>query len=103
MQQFRNGNGSDRDIYIKISDDAIEFYFVREYDRHYEWLAEMEENDTEVDDEQKEPYSFYYIMKDDWISDRTQRLDRGDNFHTHMKEKNWFTTEMYNYINSQVK
>ena len=103
MKQFKNGNGSDRDIYIKISDEFIDFYFVKEYDRHFQWLEEMEESFSHVDDDQKEPATFYWIGKQDWIRDRTERLDRDDNFHTHMKEKNWFTTEMYNYINSQVK
>jgi hypothetical protein len=103
MQQFKNGNGSDRDIYIKVSDDVIEFYFVKDYDRHYEWLSQMEEDCIEVYEEDKEPSTFYYIMRKDWISDRGNRLDRDDNFHNHMRTKNWFTQEMYNYIESQTK
>ena len=41
-------------------------------------------------------------IKNEWIKDRTERLDRGDNWHTHMKEKNWFTKEMEDFINSKT-
>lgn len=103
MERFTNGNGLGRDIYISICEDYIKFYYVFEYDRHYEWLNKMEENCTEVQDYEKEPSTFYWIGVSDWVSDRVNRFDREDNFHTHMKKKNWFTNKMYEYINSQIK
>ena len=41
---------------------------------------------------------FYSIKKDYWIDDKTERLDREDNSHTHMMRKTWFTKEMKDFI-----
>ena len=68
-----------RPITIKILEDWITFHFKNEQDRE-----------------------FYDIPKCDWISDRTERLDREDNWHFHMKEKNWFTDEMKKFIDANV-
>jgi hypothetical protein len=68
-----------RPITIKIAEDWITFHFKNEQDRE-----------------------FYDIPKRDWISDRKERLDREDNWHYHMKEKNWFTKEMEKYIDENV-
>ncbi len=102
MQRFTNGNGSSRDIYINIFEDFINFYYADNYQRIKERLKWMEETQQEITEEDREYHPFYSILVKYWISDATERLDRIDNFHTHMKQKTWFTQEMYNYINSQT-
>jgi hypothetical protein len=68
-----------RAINIKINEDYITFHFKDEGDRE-----------------------FYYIPKTDWINDKTEILDREDNWHFHMKEKVWFTNEMESFINKNA-
>ena len=76
---YNTGTWKDRPINIKIGDDYISFHFKTEGDRE-----------------------FYYIPKQEWIDDKTQRQDRDDNWHKHMNEKVWFTTEMENFINKNI-
>lgn len=88
-----------RDIVIRVTDDAISFYHLDNIERQREWVAQQIENGYEVDEEAKHVDEFYWIDKKDWIDDVTQRQDRGDNWHTHMREKTWFTNRMYDFIN----
>lgn len=69
-----------RPITVKINNDTIDFHFKNENDRQ-----------------------FYTIPKDEWISDRSNRLERKDNWHSHMTEKTWFTSDMKLFIDSNVK
>lgn len=88
-----------RKILIKVSDEHISFYFVSEIERHKEWLRIQEEQDNEVSEDEKTVDDFYWIDKQHWIDDYTQRQDRTDNFHYHMKRKSWFTNEIYIFMN----
>jgi len=46
---------------------------------------------------------FYSIPIKDWVYDKTNRLDRDDNWHKHMMEKNWFSEKMADFINKHCK
>lgn len=72
-----------RTVLIKIAEDYILFYH------------DLTRPEVDVDE-------FYSIPVDEWISDRTERLDRGDNWHTHMDEKSWFTLEMKTFIDKNI-
>lgn len=93
-----------RQIIIEIDDNnnIISFFFESHVLGQQEWVREQEQQGIEVSEEQKKSHEFYWIPKDDWKRDKTERLDRGDNWHTHMKEKNWFTDEMLNFLNDNV-
>lgn len=67
-----------RPITIKVNSDFITFHFKNENDRE-----------------------FYSIPTNEWISDKTDRLDREDNWHTHMMSKTWFNNDMKNFINGK--
>lgn len=41
---------------------------------------------------------FYSIPIPEWVADLTNRLDRPDNWHNHMMEKNWFSQPMKDFI-----
>lgn len=104
MQQFTNGNSFDnRSIFIKVEKDVIAFYLedrIRYFNERQQYLSE---NEIEVDDDEStEPETMYWIPKDEWVKDKTERQDRPDNWHTHMERKSWFTQEMKNYINQQT-
>lgn len=105
---FLNGSDYDkRDILIKINNEHIEFFFYEQYVNRLEWVrdrTEKYENEgwEELDDEEKEINGFYWIGVDEWVNDKTNRLDRGDNWHRHMKRKNWFTKEMAEFINKNT-
>jgi len=91
MNQFTNGNSFDkRSIFIKIEDDFIAFYLedrIRCFNERQQYL---EENDIEIDDDEpKEPETMYWIPKDEWVKDKTERQDREDNWHAHMERKSW--------------
>jgi hypothetical protein len=103
---FNNGNEHDnRVIMINITNDHIEFFYYDYYLRETEYLKDKEENGEidYMDEGEKEVNGFYWISTDEWVSDRTGRKDREDNWHKHMKTKNWFTEEMYEYIDKNVK
>lgn len=91
-----------REIVVEVSKNHILFFYRDDIDRHYKWLSEQTELGNEVPEEQRDVNEFYWIETNQWVADKTQRLDRGDNWHFHMKEKNWFTDEMYEFINSQT-
>ena len=106
-QIFQNGNKHDsRQIMIRIDKEAIEFFFYEQFIRRQEWIDEQTEKAEKygdfLEEEDTENLGFYWINKRDWISDRTERLDREDNWHFHMKEKNWFTDEMEKFIDANV-
>ena len=52
---------------------------------------------------QEQDREFYSIPMEEWVSDLTNRLDRSDNWHKHMMEKNWFSEPMKNFITQNVK
>lgn len=105
---FANGNNEDkRDILIKINDVNIEFFFYDQYKRQNNYIQEMEEKYRngecdKLEDEQKQIYGFYWINTYEWKHDKTNKLDREDNWHTHMKRKRWFTSNMEDYINNNL-
>jgi len=76
QKNFKASSWNGRQIGIKIDDDFISFTFPSEGNREYYWLG-----------------------TDEWKRDVTERLDRGDNWHIHMRHKTWFSDEMYQYIN----
>ena len=106
---FLNGSDYDkRDILIKINNEHIEFFFYEQYVNRLEWIrdrTEKYENEgwEELNDEEKEVNGFYWIGVDEWVNDKTNRLDREDNWHKHMKRKNWFTEDMAEFINNNTK
>lgn len=105
---FTNGNPKDgREIMIRIDENSIEFFFYEQYVRRQNWIEEQKEKEYNLGnylaDEDLENLGFYWINKNDWVSDRTERLDREDNWHFHMKEKNWFTDEMEKFIDNNTK
>lgn len=109
MQEvFKSGSKHDqnvpRTIMIKIEDNLIEFFFYEQYLRQQNWVEEetdrrLNYGGEELTEDEKGNHNFYWIDIADWKSDRvTTRQDRPDNWHTHMYEKNWFTDEMYDFI-----
>lgn len=52
---------------------------------------------------QEQDREFYSIPISEWISDRTNRLDRPDNWHNHMADKNWFSEQMKKFIDDNTK
>lgn len=105
---FENGNERDgRTIMIKIKKDVIEFFFYDKYRSQEEWIKEeterrFENGEDELYDDEKEIYSFYWIPIREWVKDKNDRLDRPDNWHTHMKEKAWFSHSMEKFINENT-
>ncbi len=101
---FENGNPRDgREILIKIIDDTIYFFYNENYRLHENWVHEETERrnqcvEEELTEEEKHYPEFYWIDKEDWHKSKTQNLDRGDNWHVHMKEKNWFTPLMEKFM-----
>lgn len=101
---FSNGNGRiNRDVLIRIDDRTIYFYFNEDYQRHENWLQnEIEYRELngvdKLSDEEKYNTEFYWIDKKDWHKSKTENLERGDNWHNHMEEKNWFTAEMERFL-----
>jgi len=80
QKTFYNYLDGKRPITIKIGKDFITFHYKNENDRE-----------------------FYDIPKSEWISDRTGRQGREDNWHFHMMEKTWFCEEMKQFINDNTK
>lgn len=108
QQIFSNGSKIDtRDIMIRIKGNFIAFYFYEQYLRQQAWVDEeteyrLQNGMEELTDYEKGNHEFYWIPKDDWKRDKTERLDRGDNWHNHMSHKNWFTKEMKDFIDSKT-
>lgn len=108
-QVFNNGSDHDRRmILIEITEDHIEFFFNEYYLRKLEWIESetekrLEHGQDDLTDEDLEVNGFYWVGKDDWISDRTKtRQGREDNWHYHMMQKNWFTQEMKDWIDKNT-
>ena len=51
---------------------------------------------------EEENRDFYHIPIKQWKDDLTERQGRGDNWHYHMMEKEWFSSEMKDYIDSKI-
>lgn len=93
---FKNGARIDRNIIIKITDDYIYFYFEKEYFDHIEWVNSSKLCDSqELDEEEINPCEFYGFEKERWSN---KQFD----FPAHMNRKNWFTSEMLNFINENT-
>lgn len=105
---FSNGNEKDgRYILVSVNKDYIEFFFNQQYNRQLEWISNENERrsqvgEDELTEDEKCNDSFYWMGTEDWVSDKTQRLDRSDNWHKHMARKAWFTKEMADFIHSNT-
>jgi hypothetical protein len=77
----------------------FDFYFFDKLDRHLQRLEYLRENEMPIEDEDLECSEDYSIPILAWEIDKTERLDRGDNWHFHMEEKRWFTKEMAQWMN----
>lgn len=101
---FANGNRNDkRDILIKIEDGTIWFYFHEQYKRELNYILREEERrqengEPELSEEEKHINEFYWVDAQDWHKSKTEYLDRSDNWHNHMNEKNWFSSEMETFL-----
>jgi hypothetical protein len=67
-----------RPITIRVSYDYITFHYKNERERE-----------------------FYSIPLNEWISDKSNRQGRDDNWHAHMMRKTWFNQEMKDFINGK--
>lgn len=97
-KSFKNGSKSDnRRIVIRIEGDYAEFFYELYYYRHLQWISEQEESgDIEfLDEDAKSNNGFYWIGKDDWNFRIPQWED-------HLKMKNWFTDEMFDFLNENL-
>lgn len=105
---FTNGsNGDNREIFITINDESIEFFYYRDYLRQQEWIQNeierrLESGEDELTEDETANNGFYWINKADWKNDMTERLDDPSNWINHMNEKNWFTSKMEDFINQNV-
>lgn len=100
QQEFMTPQG--RMVTIKFDNDAILFYWSDAIHAQNNFIENQEELGNDIDEDDRKVSEFYWIYKDEWISDITGRQDRSDNWHVHMKEKTWFTEQMYNWINKNV-
>lgn len=91
-----------REVIITISQETILFHHADVVKMQEDWYNNQIELGNDVDEEEKNVGEFYYIEKSEWAKDRTERQDREDNWHKHMKRKTWFTDEMYDFINKNV-
>lgn len=80
QKTFYNYLKGKRPITVVVTNSQISFHFKNENDR-----------------------VFYRIPTYEWISDRTERQGREDNWHFHMMEKTWFCEKMKNFINDSTK
>ena len=100
---FNNGSKHDsREIYIEIKGGVFSFYFTEQFKRQQNWIEEEIERrgGDDLEEDEKGNHEFYWFAAEDWESDKTNRLDREDNWHRHMRHKNWFTEEMANFLNN---
>jgi len=101
---FDNGSkGDNRQIMINIKDGTIWFYFYEQYREQLHFIQEeiqrrQECGEPELTKEEKVVAEFYWIDANDWNKSKTEYLDREDNWHTHMNNKNWFTKEMEKFL-----
>jgi len=105
---FRNGSKHDsRQIMININGGYIEFFYYQQYLKKKVWIIEENERREESGEDSLTKYEecndpFYWFGTSDWKRDKTENLDRHDNWHTHMKEKTWFTNEMEKFLNDNI-
>jgi hypothetical protein len=88
-----------RRVLIEITEKHIVFFDSDNLDRQAKWVEQQIEDGYEVSEEDKAIDEFYWVSIDDWNKDKTERKERGDNWHNHMNDKAWFTNEMYEWIN----
>lgn len=100
QNEFKTPQG--REVQIRIESGVISLYWVDAIQHQNNWIEHQMELGHDIDEQDMSVSAFYWILKRDWIADKTNRLDRQDNFHTHMKNKTWFTDEMYQWINKNV-
>lgn len=93
-------------VTIKIEGGYVIFYKTEDLIRHCNWLESLNDYELEeLSNDEKICNDFYWLCADEWISDyktTRQEPERTDNWHRHIKTKNWFTDEMYNWINKQL-
>lgn len=103
MQQiFKNGSkGDNREILITIKDGAIEFFFSEQMKRHKDWIDEEIKRKQDwgeeplTEEEKSGGGNFYWIESSDWRKSNKRWL-------SHMREKNWFTPQMEEFINNNA-
>ena len=91
-----------REVIVEITDTHILFFFAENVRKQADWVERQEEMGYEVSEEDKKINEFYWIEKSQWVKDKTRNTERDDNWHNHMNGKNWFTDEMYNFINKNT-
>ncbi len=86
-------------VTVKLDNDFIKFYKTEQIKRHKEWLffASAEELEN-TDKDLLECQTFYDVPIDDFVSDMVNRQNDPSNWHYHLKEKNWFTNEIYDWL-----
>lgn len=105
-QVFQNGSKHDkREIMIKIENGCVQFFFYEQYLKRKQWVEEetqrkLEYVEQELTEDESENNEFYWFELSEWVKDKTERLDRADNWHKHMIHKNWFTKEMASFLNN---
>ncbi len=105
---FTNGSEHDnRDIMIEIKDGYIEFFFNDYYLKQSKWIEEetqrrLDEGGEELTDDEAGNHGFYWMSADDWRKSKTENLDRADNWHIHMNQKNWFTPSMEKFMDDNT-
>jgi hypothetical protein len=97
---FYSPNG--KEILIQIDSEAISFFDSKLIRHNERWLEDQRLSGHEPHEEEYKVHEFYWIGKGDWISDKTNRLDREDNWQKHMIHKNWFTKEMKQFIDENT-
>ena len=100
QNEFKTPQG--RTAILTIDDHVISFFWEDAMTAQRKWVEYQMELGHEVDENEKSVSAFYWILKNEWVNDESNRLDREDNWHKHMKQKLWFTEEMYNWINKNV-
>jgi hypothetical protein len=104
-QIFRHGAREDKRIMIKKNDGWFIFYNYETHILYQNYIdteneRRLERNEEPLSEDEMQTDEIYSIPVYDWERDKTQRLDRPDNWHKHMKQKSWFTAEMDYFLNS---
>ncbi len=105
---FNNGSEHDkRRIMIRINNGYVEFFFYDQYLRQKQWIEEeterrFQDGEDELTEDESGNHNFYWFGVDEWVKDKTERQDQNDNWHKHMRRKNWFTLKMEDWINENT-
>lgn len=103
MKPFSSGHDN-RTIYIEVDDNFISFYFESDINYFNDRQRYLEDNNIEPsEDEPKGPTEFYWIPADEWVNTKDNKKGLAHNWHTHMKNKSWFTEQMEKFIDENVK